>query len=107
MPRGLAPKLILSVSAIVLVVVAVFGFVNTRIQERDLLDEVVRGTDHLSNTITSATWDAMLADHRENLHQPLIQRVSGRIGPSQQLGGIGLAGRRCLAGGHRRQTDAE
>jgi len=76
MPRGLAPKLILSVSAIVLVVVGVFAYVNARIQERELLDEVVRATDALSNTITSATWDSMLADHRESAYK--VMRTIGR-----------------------------
>ncbi len=75
MPRGLAPKLILSVTAIVLLVVGIFAYVNARIQEQQLLDEVIQGTDRLSNTITGATWHAMLDDQRESAYQ--VMRTIG------------------------------
>ncbi len=76
MPRGLAPKLILSITAIVAVVEGAFGFVNARIQERQLLHEVVLSADELSNTITSATWHSMLADHRESAYE--VMRTIGQ-----------------------------
>jgi len=76
MRMGLGPKLILSVTAIVLLVEGVFGFLNARIQEEQLMDEVLRGANRLSNTITKATWDAMLADHRESAYQ--VTRTIGR-----------------------------
>jgi two-component system NtrC family sensor kinase len=75
MPRGIAPKLILSVTAIVLLVVGVFAYINARIQEQELLDEVIQGTDRLSNTVAGATWHAMLADQRESAYQ--VMRTIG------------------------------
>ncbi len=77
MLRGLAPKLILSVTAIVLLVVGVFAFINARIQEQELLDEVIQGTDRLSNTVAGATWHAMLADEREYAYQ--VMRTIGDL----------------------------
>ena len=76
MPRGLAPKLILSVTAIVVIVEGVFAFFNVRIQERELLEKAVLRTDQLSTTIKSATWHAMLADHRESAYQ--MMRTIGK-----------------------------
>ena len=66
--RGLAPKLILSLTAIVLLVIGVFAVVNAHIQEQELLDEVVRGTDRVSKAFNRSTWNLMLADHRESAY---------------------------------------
>lgn len=71
MPRGLAPKLILSVTAIVFLVEGVFAFINARIQERQLLDEVVMSAEGFSETITTATWHAMLEDHRQSAYRTM------------------------------------
>jgi two-component system NtrC family sensor kinase len=76
MLRGLAPKLILSLTAIVLVVEGGFAWVNARIQERQLLAEQVLRADELSETIRSATWHAMLRDHRETAYE--VMRTIGR-----------------------------
>ncbi len=48
MITGLAPKLILSLTAIVLLVVGVFGVVNAHIQEQELLDR--RHVEHLEGS---------------------------------------------------------
>ena len=52
MLKGLAPRLILSVTAIVVLVEVVFGFINARIQERQLLDAEIIATVGISDTIT-------------------------------------------------------
>ena len=65
MPRGLAQKLILSLTVIVVVVAAVSGVISLKAQERQLLNAMILGADQLSKAITSATWHAMLADNRQ------------------------------------------
>ena len=55
----------LSITVIVIIVAAVSGLVNVKTEERQLLDTMVLGADQLSKGITSATWHAMLDDHRE------------------------------------------
>ncbi len=71
MPRGLATKLIISLTIIVVLVEGVAGFVNVKTQERDLLLTMVLGADQLSKAITSATWHAMLADNRGAAYQTM------------------------------------
>jgi len=66
--KGLAPRLILSVTAVVILVEVAFGIVNARIQERQLLDAKVLATVGISDTITKAIWRDMLADRRENAY---------------------------------------
>jgi len=66
--KGLAPRLILSVTAIVVLVEVVFGFFNARIQERQLLDAEIIATVGISDTITKATRRDMLDDRRENVY---------------------------------------
>ncbi|HOK46030.1 MAG TPA: ATP-binding protein [Bryobacteraceae bacterium] len=67
--RRLAPKLILSLTIIIVVIDTVFGIVISRVQERHLLETMVLGADQLSRGITSATWHAMLADHRTSAYE--------------------------------------
>ena len=65
MPRRLARKLMLSITVIVMIVAAVSGLVNVTTEEQQLLNTMIVGADQLSKGITSATWHAMLDDHRE------------------------------------------
>jgi two-component system, NtrC family, sensor kinase len=69
MPRRLGRKLILSITVIVVIVAAVSGLVNVKTEESQLLNTMVLGADQLSKGITSATWHAMLDDHREAAYQ--------------------------------------
>jgi two-component system NtrC family sensor kinase len=69
MPRRLARKLVLSITVIVVIVAAVSGLVNIRTEEGQLLNTMTLGADQLSNAITSATWHAMLDDHREAAYE--------------------------------------
>ena len=55
----------LSITAIVIIVAAISGLVNVRTEERQLQNAMILGADQLSKAITSATWHAMLDDHRE------------------------------------------
>ena len=69
MPRRLAQKLILSLTVIVIIIAAISGFINVQTEERQLVNSMILGADQLSNSITSATWHAMLANHREDAYQ--------------------------------------
>jgi len=83
MPRRLGRKLILSITVIVIVVAAVSGLVNVKTEEKQLLNTMILGADQLSKGIASATWHAMLDDHREAAYevmrtialQPGIDRI--------------------------------
>ncbi len=79
MPKRLSQKLVLSLTVIVIVIAAVWGVVNIKTQERQLLDAMIVGADQLSRGITSATWHAMLRDHRESAYQVMqaIARTHG------------------------------
>src|SRR6266498_5925137 len=68
-PRGLAQKLIIVLTILVAIVSAVSGFISTRTQERRILDAMILGADQLSKGITSATWQAMLADNRQAAYE--------------------------------------
>jgi two-component system NtrC family sensor kinase len=67
-PRRLATKLILALVVIVLVAMAASLWVNLRAQENEMLDSIILGADQLSRSITSATWQAMLADRRDDAY---------------------------------------
>ena len=69
----------LSITVIVIIVAAVSGLVNVKTEERQLLDTMVLGADQLSKGITSATWHAMLDDHREAAYQ-VMQTIALKQG---------------------------
>jgi len=73
---GLAPKVILSLTLIVAFVSTVSAYVALRNQEALLLREMIRGVDQLSQTIRSATWQAMLRDQRESAYE--VMQTVGR-----------------------------
>ena len=79
MPRGLAQKLLLSLTIIVIIIEAVFGLVNVRTQQRQLLDAMVLGQDQLSKAIVSATWHAMLLNHQQDAYQ-VMQTIALKQG---------------------------
>src|ERR1035438_3876664 len=79
MPRRLAQKLMLSITVIVIIVAAVSGLVNIRTEEGQLLNTMTLGADQLSKAITSATWHAMLDDHREAAYQ-VMQTIAEKQG---------------------------
>lgn len=78
-PRKLALKLILSLTIIVALAEGISGYVNLKNQEHRLLEAMIVGADQLSKSITSATWHAMLADHREAAYQ-IMQTIALKQG---------------------------
>ena len=79
MPRRLARKLMCSITVIVIIVAAVSGLVNVKTEEKQLLDTMILGADQLSKGITSATWHAMLDDHRDVAYQ-VMQTIAEKQG---------------------------
>jgi two-component system NtrC family sensor kinase len=79
MPRRLARKLMLSITIIVVIVAAVSGLVYVKTEEGKLLYTMTLGADQLSNAIVSATWHAMLDDHREAAYQ-VMQTIALKQG---------------------------
>jgi two-component system NtrC family sensor kinase len=79
MPRRLSQKLALWLTAIVIIIAVIWGVFNIETQERQLLNAMVLGADQLSKGITSATWHAMMRDHRESAYQVMqaIARTQG------------------------------
>src|SRR5512132_3875349 len=69
MPRRLSLKLSLSLTIIAVLIAAVSGIISWHTQRRRILDTMVLGADQLSKGISSATWHAMLADHRTAAYQ--------------------------------------
>jgi two-component system, NtrC family, sensor kinase len=79
MRRRLALKLILSLTILVGVTEGISGLINVRSQERQLLDAMIGGADQLSKAITSATWQAMLANHRDSAYD-VMQTIALKQG---------------------------
>jgi two-component system, NtrC family, sensor kinase len=69
----------LSITVIVIIVAAVSGLVNIKTEERQLLNTMILGADQLSKGITSATWHAMLDDHREAAYE-VMQTIALKQG---------------------------
>ncbi len=69
----------LSITVIVVIVAAVSGLVNVKTEEQQLLNTMILGADQLSKGITSATWHAMLDDHREAAYE-VMQTIALKQG---------------------------
>ncbi|MBK9167361.1 MAG: HAMP domain-containing protein [Bryobacterales bacterium] len=76
MPKRLSLKLILALTVVVIVVSGLFSLHHIRRQRQHLLETMILGADQLSRSITSATWHAMLADHRTDAYD--IMRLIGQ-----------------------------
>ena len=71
--RKLGPKLILSLTILIVAISGVSGYLNFRTQKKQLVDTMILGADQLSRSITGATWHAMLDDDRKAAYE--IMRV--------------------------------
>ncbi|HUK12514.1 MAG TPA: ATP-binding protein, partial [Thermoanaerobaculaceae bacterium] len=75
----LASKLILALTLIVLIVKGLALYVNVTTQERQLLHSMTLGADQLSRSITSATWQTMLADRRDAAYE-VMRKIAEKQG---------------------------
>jgi two-component system NtrC family sensor kinase len=71
--RKLGPKLILSLTILIVAISGVSGYLNFRTQKKQLVETMILGADQLSRSITGATWHAMLDDDRRAAYE--IMRV--------------------------------
>ena len=69
----------LSITAIVILVAAVSGLVNVKIEERQFQKAIILGADQLTKGIISATWQFMLDDHREAAYR-VMQTIALKQG---------------------------
>jgi len=77
--RKLGPKLILSLTVLIVAISIVSGYLNFRTQKRQLVETMILGADQLSRSITSATWHAMLDDDRKAAYQ-IMQLIADKQG---------------------------
>src|ERR1035437_1865841 len=73
MPRKLGPKLIFSLTILIVAISCVSGYLNFRTQKQRLVETMILGADQLSRSITGAAWHAMLDDDRKAAYE--IMRV--------------------------------
>jgi nitrogen fixation/metabolism regulation signal transduction histidine kinase len=79
MPRKLGPKLIISLTILIVAISIVTGYLNFRTQKKQLVETMILGADELSRSITSATWQFMLDDDRKAAYQ-IMQLIADKEG---------------------------
>src|SRR5579863_9264255 len=79
MLRKLGPKLILSLTVLIVAISLASGYLNFRTQQKQLVETMTLGADQLSRSITSATWHAMLDDDRKAAYQ-IMQLIADKQG---------------------------
>jgi len=72
---GLLPKLILTVGLTLLVTISAWAYFNIKNQKQRAMQNIVRGTDRLSNTILLGTHYAMMLNSRDDINQ-IIQNIA-------------------------------
>jgi len=77
--RTLTLRLIIFLTLLIVVTGAVSLFFTVRAEERKILDSMIVGADQLSRSITSATWQTMLADRRGAAYE-VMQTIAAKQG---------------------------
>ena len=85
MPRGIARKLVLYLTSIIIIVEGIFAYTDIQAQKRQLLNEMTLSAELVSQTMVATTWNAMLEDRREYAYQMMNnvarQQTIDRFGP--------------------------
>ncbi|MBU1699278.1 MAG: HAMP domain-containing protein [Candidatus Eisenbacteria bacterium] len=81
--RGLALRLIIYLTTVVVIAEGIFAFVNVDTQAKQLLDEMVLSADLVSETVVSSTWRAMLEDQRDNAYE-----MMNNVGQQNNIGKV-------------------
>jgi histidine kinase len=76
----LASKLILTVGITLLIAISTWAYFNINYQEKKLMENVVAGTDRLTNTIKLGTHYAMMLNSRDDINQ-----IITNIGKQQEI----------------------
>ena len=74
--RRLAPRIILALAVPMLAVEFLYGYIESRTLEGQLVEKVKDGGSQLSRSIISATWHAMRADRRQDAYE--VMETMGR-----------------------------
>jgi len=88
LPYRLGPKLILSLTVLIVLIGSISGFFSLQAQKNRLVYAMQLGADQLSKSIASATWHAMLDDHREAAYE-----IMGTIAQKQGVDQIRMFNR--------------
>lgn len=92
MPRGIARKLVLWLTSIIVIVEGLFAYTDIQAQKRQLLDEMTLSAELASQTMVATTWNAMLEDRREYAYQMMEnvarQRTIDRVRMFNKAGRI-------------------
>jgi two-component system NtrC family sensor kinase len=83
MPKGIARKLVIYLTLMVIVVEGGFALINVNSQEKELLREIALSADLASQTIVATTWHAMLEDRRESVYQ-----MMDNVGRQESIGKV-------------------
>ena len=67
--RSLASKLIVTVGLTLLATISTWAYFNVNYQEKKLMNNIVAGTDRLTNTIKLGTHYAMMSNSRDDINQ--------------------------------------
>jgi histidine kinase len=67
--RSLASKLIVTVGLTLFVTISTWAYFNVNYQEKKLMNNIVTGTDRLTNTIKLGTHYAMMSNSRDDINQ--------------------------------------
>jgi histidine kinase len=67
--RSLASKLIITVGLTLLATISTWAYFNVNYQEKKLMNNIVVGTDRLTNTIKLGTHYAMMSNSRNDINQ--------------------------------------
>lgn len=79
MPRRLGPKLILSLTVLIVGISVISGLLNLHAEKTQLLETMILGADQLSRSITGATWHAMLDDDRRAAYE-IMRMIADKQG---------------------------
>jgi len=79
MPHKLGPKLILSLTVLIITISCVAGYLTYRVQRNRLVETMLLGADQLSRGITGAIWHAMLDDDRKAAYE-IMRAIADKQG---------------------------
>jgi two-component system NtrC family sensor kinase len=79
MLQGLALRLVIALTVLIAVTKGVFSYFNVKAEERHFIRNMVQGTDQLSQSIVSATWQAMQADRRDAAYE-IMETIATKQG---------------------------
>ncbi|UCF95384.1 MAG: PAS domain-containing sensor histidine kinase, partial [Desulfobacterales bacterium] len=81
--RRLVSKLILTVGMTLLLTLSTWAYFNINYQEKKLMENIVAGTDRLTNTIKLGTHYAMMLNSRDDINQ-----IINNIGKQKEIANI-------------------